>query len=164
MNMSISSCIKRVNSIFKLSESGELLFITAKGDSIKVTPSLCFPWMKQAEHISIRDDQGCELHLINNLMDLDEFSQQAVTDALAPATFMLNITHIKEIKNGFELRSWKVITEQGPYWFQTPMDYWPRTLNGKTVLIEDVTGNIFRIRDLDKLDVDSAKILWPFID
>ena len=163
MNISINTRVESPGT-FRLSENGDLLYKTAQGESIEVTPILCFPWMTQAEHISIRNNQGSELCLINNLIDLDEISQQSVAKALVPSAFMLNITHITEIRNEFELRSWKVITKQGPYCFQTPMDYWPRILNESTVLIQDVTGNMFCIEDFTKLDAESGKILWPFID
>lgn len=153
-----------VNSLFELNNNGDLLFNSSATDAIKVTPSLCFPWMSKNEFISIRDEQGKEVFLIRSLSLLDSSSHQAVAESLIAETFMMKIIKVEEIKAEFEIRSWTVVTEQGPYKFQTQIDYWPQVLNKSFILIRDVTGNIFYIKNPRTLDDKSQHLLWPYLD
>lgn len=164
MDMTVTADIKVTNSLFELNDNGDLVFKSSTSETIIVTPSLCFPWMKNNEFISIRDEQGKEVFLIKSLSELDSDSFQAVSESLLAATFMMKIISINEIHAEFEIRSWTVVTEQGPYKFQTQIDYWPQVLNKNFILIRDVTGNIFYIDDPYGLDDKSLHLLWPYLD
>ena len=164
MDMTVTLDVKKTDSLFQLNNNGDLLFMSSATDAIKVTPSPCFPWMETDEFISIRDEQGDEVFLIKKLSQLDEMSYQAVAESLLAATFMMNIIAINEIKDEFEIRSWNVVTKQGPYMFQTEIDYWLQVFNKNTILIRDVSGNIFYIDDPLSLDDKSQHLLWPFLD
>jgi len=164
MDMTVTTEKIIVNSLFELNNNDDLLFNSSETDAIKVTASLCFPWMKKNEFISIRDEQGEEVYLIRALSLLDSTSNQAVAESLIAETFMMKIIKVEEIKAEFEIRSWTVVTEQGPYKFQTQIDYWPQVLNKSFILIRDVTGNIFYIDNPLTLDDKSQHLLWPYLD
>jgi len=164
MNMTATSDIKETNSLFGLNDNGDLVFKPSTSETTVVTPSLCFPWMKNNEFISIRDKHGKEVFLIKSLSELDSKSFQAVNESLLAATFMMKIISIQKIHAEFEIRSWTVVTEQGPYKFQTQIDYWPQVLNKNLILIRDVTGNVFYIDSPYELDEKSLHLLWPYLD
>lgn len=164
MDMKTTTKSDTVTPWFTQNEHGELTYTSPDTGSVKVTSSLCFPWMKDNEFISIRDEQGTEITLIEKLTELDEISKQAVIQSLLTETFMMNIIAINKINTEFEIRHWDVITQQGPYLFQTQIDYWPQRLNKTGILIHDVAGNIFYIADLNSLNEKSQQLLWPFLD
>jgi len=164
MDMTITADVRITKTLFELNDNGDLLFSPSIDESVKVTPSLCFPWMKKNEYISIRDEDSNEVFLIKELSQLDEESKKAVSESLIAASFMMKILAIKEINDEFEIRNWKVITKQGPYTFQTQIDYWPQVFNKTTIIIRDITGNIFYVNDPLSLDDKSQHLLWPFLD
>lgn len=161
--MTVTAVVPIVKTQFEL-KNGNLLFIQSATNAIKVTPLLCFPWMKNDEFISIRDENDHEVYLIKNLSELDEVSFKAVAESLLVVSFMMKIITINEIKEEFEIRSWTVMTQQGAYKFQTQIDYWPQVFNETTILIRDVSGNIFYIDDPRTLDNKSLHLLWPYLD
>ena len=98
---------------------------------IKVMESLCFPIMA--------------------LSQLDDVAHQAVSESLLAATFMMKIIEINDIKEEFEIRSWTVVIEQGPYKFKTQIDYWPQVLNESYVFIREVREIFFTLMILKRL-------------
>jgi len=164
MDMSLTAKISKTNLLFELNKQDDLLFRISSSETIKVSAMLCFPWITKTEFISIRDENDKEVYLISTLSELDEISFHAVTLSLLAATFMMKIIEIKAINTEFEIRNWSVVTEQGEYIFQTIIDYWPQRLNSFSVLIRDVSGNIFYIDNPKQLDQKSQDLLWPYID
>ena len=63
-----------------------------------------------------------------------------------------------------EIRTFAVETKQGKRTFQTERDEWPRELAGGGLLIRDVAGDLYAVRDPAALDPQSRKLLWAFID
>jgi hypothetical protein len=149
--------------VFDKTEDGGLLIKLAKGTQQRVVVRPCFPWTHPTEYLSVRDSKGNELAVIDHLADLSESSREAVTEALREARFTFQITAILEIEKDFELRTWKVNTEQGNRRFQTKFGDWPHTLPEGGVVIRDLSGDLYHIPDPEQLDKHSAKILWAFL-
>ena len=63
-----------------------------------------------------------------------------------------------------EIRHWTVETVNGPRTFQTHLDDWPRMLPGGDLLIRDVAGDLYRLRNTRMMDRRSRELLWAFID
>ena len=143
---------------------GVLTLFTTAGKTVGVAPVPCFPWRDVNVYISVRDGQGKELVLIHDLTSLDESSQQALKSSLLETSFMLNIKKVISIDTEFEIRSWRVETEQGDFQFQTRLDEWPQKINGHGLFIRDVAGNILSISDVNGMDEHSQRVLWPYMD
>jgi hypothetical protein len=124
----------------------------------------CFPWSGPSLFISLRDFDDNEITLIENINDLDVLSRQALEKALIAAGFVLEIVALESVEEDFEIRNWKVLTLQGKRTFQTLLDDSMRKVPGNGVLIEDVAGDLFYIRDPEALDKKSQKLLWAFLD
>ncbi len=77
---------------------------------------------------------------------------------------MLEIARVLSIEEDYEIRCWKVISHQGPRRFQTRLDDWPFEVPGGGLLIMDVSGDLFYIRDPAALDAKSLKLLWSLLD
>jgi hypothetical protein len=124
----------------------------------------CFPWSEPDQFISLRTDDGREFALVGDPSELSTASHAVLLDALAEAGFIFAVEAVIEIEEEVELRDWRVRTNQGPRRFQTRLDDWPRRLPDGGLLIRDVTGDFYRVRDAGALDRRSRALLWAFVD
>ncbi|MBW2415545.1 MAG: DUF1854 domain-containing protein [Deltaproteobacteria bacterium] len=144
--------------------AGGQLVAARGGQTQTVKVCRCFPWSEPGRFVSLRDSEEEEFALVTDPSDLDEDSRQALEAALVEAGFVLEIEVIHNVEEEIEIRCWQVRTAQGERAFQTPRDEWPREVPGGGLLIRDVAGDLFCIRDPDALDRDSQRHLWAFID
>lgn len=140
------------------------LCLAINGETTPVGIARCFPWSARSRYISLRDDERNELWLIEDPASLDPPTRRVLEDALVEADFVLEIQAIEEVDEEIEIRCWDVQTLQGPRRFQTRRDEWPRTMPGGSVLVRDVAGDLYLIRDPDALDRKSRERLSVFID
>jgi Domain of unknown function (DUF1854) len=124
----------------------------------------CFPWSEPDQFISLRADDGAEFALVSDPAELSAAAQAVLLDALAEAGFIFDVEAVGEIEEEVELRNWLVRTNQGARRFQTRLDDWPRRLPDGGILIRDVTGDFYRVRDPGGLDRKSRALLWAFVD
>ena len=124
----------------------------------------CFPWSEPRRHLSLRDDNDREVALIEDPALLAPESRRVLEDALAAAGFVLEVLRVLAIDEEVEIRHWSVETTNGPRMFQTHLDDWPRMLPGGDLLIRDVAGDLYRLRDTKTMDRRSRDLLWAFID
>lgn len=127
-------------------ENGRLLLETGHGP-VPVEIRRCFPWAAPDRWISLRDDNGGEVGLVENPADLDPASQALLREELRDSGHTFEITAVHACRKELELRCWEVETRQGPRRFQTELDEWPRPLPGGGVLIRDICGDLYTISD-----------------
>ena len=142
---------------------GRLWVVDANG-ATPVELTRCFPWSAPGKYLSLRDEKGEERAFVPSTEQLDPASRATVEATLSRAGFVLDVTRIVSIEEDFELRLWIVETAQGQRRFQTPLDAFPRELEADALVIEDVFGDLYRIRDPGRLDPKSRKLLWAFTD
>ena len=123
-----------------------------------------FPWSEPGEYVSLRDTEDEELALVRAPSQLDPESRDALEVSLAEAGFVMEIDAIVSVEEEIEIRVFEVETAQGPLTFQTERDEWPRELAGGGLLIRDVAGDLYAVRDPERLDPASRKLLWVFLD
>jgi len=124
----------------------------------------CFPWAHREKLISLRDDKGRELRLVETLAQLDAQARQLIMEELNSAFFVPLITEVKSIERQAELFLWRVETNAGPRNFLTGHDEHPRTLPNGRVLIRDVSNDLYIIDDPKTLNAKSCKLLWSYLD
>ncbi|MCP4006653.1 MAG: DUF1854 domain-containing protein [bacterium] len=124
----------------------------------------CFPWSDPGTQISLRDEEEDEFALVSDPSKLDSGSREALELALVEAGFVLEILRVDECEEEVEIRTWKVQTRQGERRFQTRRDDWPLPIPGGGLLIRDVAGDLFLVREPDELDRHSRGLLWAFVD
>jgi hypothetical protein len=142
----------------------ERLELRGENGFVAVAPKANFPWTRPREFLSLRDREGKELALVEDPSALDETSRAALERSLEASGFTLRVTAIVKSEEDGDLRVWEVRTENGPRIFQTKLDEWPRTLPDGRVLIPDVAGDLYEIRDAKALDAASRRILWALAD
>ena len=141
-----------------------LLWARRNGEERVVFVRRCFPWSHPVDYVSLRDVDENEFFLVRDMIELDDVSREILEQALAEAGFVLEIVAINEIDEEIEIRNWKVETRQGSRSFQTKLDDWPRSLPSGGVLIRDVAGDLYFVKDPASLDKKSKELLWAFVD
>ena len=124
----------------------------------------CFPWSEPTRFVSLRDDAEAEFALVRDPAELDPASRRALEEAMAAAGFVFEVTRVTAIEEEVEIRHWRVDTRQGTRSFQTRLDAWPRVLPHGGLLIRDVAGDLYHVRDPAGLDKQSRALLWAFVD
>jgi hypothetical protein len=140
------------------------LLATVDDEVIGVRVRQCFPWSEPHRHLSLRDDDECEVGFVDDPALLEPESRCALEHALAVAGFVLEVTRVVEIEEEVEIRQWTVETVHGGRSFQTHLDDWPRALPGGGLLIRDVAGDLYRLPEPRELDRRSRELLWAFVD
>ena len=140
------------------------LWARRDGQAKPVVVLRCFPWSEAQRFISLRDEDDEEFAFVADPGELDVASREALEESLATAGFLLEIERILSCDEEIEIRTWDVETRQGRRRFQTRRDDWPREIPGGGVLIRDVAGDLFIVREPEKLDRKSQALLWVFVD
>ena len=103
------------------------------------------------------------------MRDPDDLGRRIARRALSrsrwlEAGFVLEIDAVMSVEEEIEIRTFVVRTKQGRRTFQTLRDEWPRELPGGALLIRDVVGDLYLLRDPDGMDERSQKLLWAYVD
>ncbi len=134
------------------------------GAETRVRLHLCFPWTEPERFLSLRDEEGNELLLVEDPGTLDRDSREILRSMIEESRFVFPITAIESADPDFELRVWKVRTRGGPRRFQTKLDDWPRPLPDGSLLLRDIAGDLYRVENPERLDSKRRRILWAFLD
>lgn len=143
---------------------GQVWLVREGQPDVAVRVAQPFPWTAPDQYISLINHDDHEELLIEAAEGLDDASRQVLREAIEEASFLLEITEIKSIETEFEIRIWTVVTRQGTYKFQIKHDHWPEPLKRGGLVIEDIDGNLFFIRDPQALDPRSQRLLWAYAD
>jgi hypothetical protein len=135
-----------------------------RGDAkVAVRAVRCFPWSQPGRLISLRDEQGIEHHLVEDLDELEPSSRQALVRALGPAGFVLEIEAVESIEEDYELRVWRTRTRHGLRTFQTALDTWPWPAPAGGHFVQDIAGDLYRLPPLAELDPASRQRLFAYV-
>ncbi len=124
----------------------------------------CFPWTAPARFVSLRDGDEEEVALVRDLDELEPDSRRVLETSLAEAGFVLEVTGVLAVDDEIEIRTFHVQTRQEKRRFQTLRDEWPRPMPGGGILLRDVAGDLYLVRDPAKLDRTSRARLWALLD
>lgn len=141
---------------------GEVQLVRGE-DTTSVRVAQCFPWAASGRFLSLRSDDGEELGFVKELADLDDTSRNILEVELMRLGHTFHIVRVIDIKKEIELQCWDVETVNGRRQFQTALDDWPYELPGGVHLLRDVYGDLYTIRDVDKMDPRSRDLLWALI-
>jgi hypothetical protein len=133
-------------------------------EAVPVWVHRCFPWTAPGRFVSLRDQEEEEVALVRDLSELEPESRRVLQSALLEAGFVLEVESVESIEDEIEIRTFRVRTRQGPRRFQTLRDEWPRPMPGGGILLRDVAGDLYLVRDPQALDRASRDRLWPLLD
>ncbi len=147
---------------------GRLVLHGLKGEGADEAASVqavcCFPWSKPHEYISLRDDKGHELVLIETLEELTGEQRQLIEEELALRNFLPRVTQILSISDQMEFFHWEVLTTAGPRSFLTRRHERPRQLGNGQMMIRDICNDIYLVNRSEDMDAKSLRLLWVYLD
>jgi hypothetical protein len=149
--------------MFKFKDSYEMLYL-CNGDYIPVTVVQSFPRSKPNEFLSVQNKENKEVLLIENVDSLDEECKGEIIKYLQFKNFSLEIKAIISIEEEYGLRSFFVDTKAGKRKFQTEAQSWPKTDGLGRVELEDISGDVFFIKNLNDLDQKSFILISDYVE
>ncbi|HEX8342182.1 MAG TPA: DUF1854 domain-containing protein [Tepidisphaeraceae bacterium] len=132
-------------------------------DVVDVRLRRSFPWSKPQQLISVRDDKGKEIFLIENLTDLSPAQRGPVDRWMAANAFIPTISRVRRLNVDFGHQEWEVETDRGNATFRVQEREDIRFLPDGRFSIKDVDGNIYALPRLDTLDRESLRAVEPIL-
>lgn len=150
--------------IFSTTEGGLLSLQLGNTFYHKVDLHQAFPFSLEHQFISVRDTNGEEIGIIRDVREFPRQSQEAIMNELRWRYYAPQIKRILAIKDEFGHLYWDVETDHGYRKFVTPhRDDGIFSVGQRRLLIVDMTGNRYEIRDYRELDAKSLRLLEPYI-
>jgi hypothetical protein len=131
---------------------------TVGSDYSLPTPKLyqAWPLTHPRKYLSLVNGKGEEVVLLDSMDDLPEASRPVAEEELRRRYLTARVTAIQSIRTEFGVTYWHVDTDRGERDFVvqsfSESCLW---LSDDHVLISDVDGNRFEIKDRDRLDPES---------
>ena len=143
---------------------GKLVLTDAAGEVHEnVAPARAFPVQAPNESIAIVSTDGKEVGWIDQLSDLSPAIAALVSEELASREFMPEISRIVSVTSFATPCTWTVKTDRGDTEFVLRGEEDIRRLNADTLLVSDIHGIHYLIRNHWDLDKQSKKILDRFL-
>ncbi len=144
--------------------AGRLVFTSRDGEIHEgVVPVRAFPIAAPDEGLSLVGKDGHELAWIVRLNDLPDDIRALIEEELAHREFMPEIRRINSVSSFATPSTWQVETDRGIADLVLKAEDHIRRLAQNALLIADGQGVYYLIRDQDKLDSHSRKLLDRFL-
>jgi hypothetical protein len=130
---------------------------------VGVAPVRAFPVSAPEDGLSLVDADGHELVWVSDLNRVNQTERQLIEEELRSREFMPEINEIVSVSTFSTPSTWTVDTNRGRVSFILKGEEDIRRLVGATLLIADVHGIQFLIRDKFSLDKASRKLLDRFL-
>lgn len=128
-----------------------------------VAPARAFPVQAPQDGIAIVSSDGKEVAWIDRLEDLPDATAALVREELGGREFMPEIARIVAVSSYATPCTWSVATDRGDAEFVLRGEEDIRRIGLDTLLVSDTHGIHFLIRDTQRLDKHSKKILDRFL-
>lgn len=143
---------------------GKLVLTTTEGVVHEgVSPVRAFPVQAPEDGISLLNNDGKEVAWIDRIADLPAAIGALVSEELSGREFMPEIARINSVTSFATPCTWSVATDRGDTEFVLRGEEDIRRLTIDTLLITDIHGIHYLIRDLRELDKHSKKIIDRFL-
>jgi hypothetical protein len=143
---------------------GKLVLTTTEGVVHEgVSPVRAFPVQAPEDGISLLNTDGKEVAWIDRISDLPAAIGALVSEELSGREFMPEIARINSVTSFATPCTWSVKTDRGDTEFVLRGEEDIRRLTIDTLLITDIHGIHYLIRDLRDLDKHSKKIIDRFL-
>lgn len=143
---------------------GRLVLTTVDGVVHEgVSPVRAFPVQAPQDGISLLNTDGKEVAWIDAIGDLPPAIGALVSEELSGREFMPEIARINSVTSFATPCTWSVATDRGDTEFVLRGEEDIRRLTVDTLLISDIHGIHYLVRDLRELDKHSKKILDRFL-
>ena len=147
-----------------MDEQGRLVLRRpGRDDVVDVRLRRAFPWSEPGRFVSVRDAEGKELLLIEDLAPLGDALRQQVEAWLGDTSFVPRIVAVDDVDVRFGYQQWKVRTDRGRAEFRVQEREDIRFLPDGRFRIKDADGTVYEMVRLDELDELSRRAIEPLI-
>ena len=130
----------------------------------ELEPKRLFPTTRPNIYITLLNKEEKEVALIRDLDDLDDASREALEACFAEYYRMPQITRVVDTRVQFGSLAWTVYTDRGgPVTFRFRFRSDITTLGGGRVIVRDSNDNRYEIKNVNNLDANSKRLLFPFL-
>lgn len=130
----------------------------------KIYIKQCFPLSSGNNYLLINNEKGEQINFIENLNELSKQEVADITNYLKIIKYRIYIEKIFSIKESNDLRHWHIECENNKRIFQTHLYNWPNQNPNGSIIIIDLYNDFYIIKDANKLDAKSKKLLWAYCD
>jgi Domain of unknown function (DUF1854) len=134
-----------------------------KDDVVDVRLRRAFPWSRPGTFLSLRDSEGKELMLLEDIEPLDVGRRTIIENWLAGASFVPRIVGVDDVDVRFGYQQWKVRTDRGPAEFRVQEREDIRFLPDGRFRIKDADGTVYEMVSLNQLDEPSRRAVEALI-
>lgn len=144
---------------FARTDGGFLSLVMGEETHARVNVSRAFPLTFPTRYLSVRDKDGKEIGIIEDLLSFGSDTRRMIEDDLERRYFSPLIGAIVSLKDEFGYTYWDVETDRGPRRFTARGHESLINLKEGRILIVDVDGNRYEIPDYRVLDPSSFKLV-----
>lgn len=150
---------------FRRDEHGEVWVTLGDGPAQRLGGCIsAFPLTHPHQLVAIRDEQGEDLAMLDDVDRLDEASHAIVSEELERTYFMPWIQDILDIDEHLNVVEWEVVTDKGERTFQVRnVRQNVRRVGRRQFVIKDVDGNRYEISDWMALPAAAQKLLEGYL-
>lgn len=151
---------------FQLSKDAQNRLVLRRPGHEDVTDVLvrrAFPWSNPQQHVSIRNSEGKEVLLIEEIDTLPAEQRAVVTEALGASVFVPRIQRVDSVDVSFGYQKWHVQTDRGPTEFRVQEREDIRFLPDGRFSIKDADGNVYEMPPLEQMDEASQRAVGRLI-
>lgn len=143
---------------------GRLVLVDAEGgEHVGVLPVRAFPLGAPEEGVSLVDAEGHEITWVPLLGELPQAQRALLVDALAQREFMPVIRRLRSVSSYATPSTFRVETDRGDACFTLMGEEHIHRVAPTVLLIDDAYGVQYLIRDLDRMDRASRRLLDHFL-
>ena len=153
------SFLDKDNAVFERTEGGILTLKYLDKSYQKILLYRIFPFSMEEEYISVRDEKNEEIGIIKSFNDLNSKARKIIRDELDWIYFCPIINKVYNLEEEFGYSYWEVETDHGKKEFTLRGNKAITPIAEKRILITDLEGNRYQIKDIDSLDKASLKLI-----
>jgi hypothetical protein len=147
-----------------IDDDAQLVLVTAAGERhAGVQVMRAFPISGPEEGFALLDTEGRELAWVDRLDELDPPARALLEAALAAREFLPEILRLRAVTGHATPSTWTVDTDRGETRFVLAAEEDIRRLGHGRFLISDSAGVQYLVRDVEKLDRASRRLLDRFL-
>lgn len=123
-----------------------------------------FPLSNKGKLVAVRDGDGAEIAILDDIRKLEKVSREIVDREIEKAYFMPVIEDLYDVTDTLGILNWSVSTDRGPRVFQIKnLRRNIRRIGRERVVIRDVDGNRYEVREVSKLPSSAQDLLDQYL-
>ena len=149
---------------FRRDDEGNVLLQVDGREQVVANVTGAFPLSRRQNMISLRDREGREIGILDDVRKLDEQSRTIVKLELERSYFMPRIMDIFSVKEALSVVTWEVRTNKGLRTIEIRhVRKNIQRIGQRRFVIKDVDGNRYEIRDWINLPSHGQKLIEPYL-